>query len=276
MRPLTHPFAISAATVGLAALIGLAGSSPTVANPNLNCNAYAGAAVAQQQQNTAQGCGFGGGRWSADFNGHFQWCAAPGIEMEQLVAEDTARQNALVDCANRAIQAQQACQAYAQQAVGAADAASANACGFAGGAWSTTYAGHFNWCLTAPQSARDQETAARSNQLQGCIAAKQAAADQAKRDACGQYAATAVGQQKENQSRQCNFTGGPWSGDFFAHFHWCMDVGPGPPGQETAIRVSALQNNCMMRVCTTRDTASILPPFFSKTTSCRNVPKPAH
>jgi hypothetical protein len=191
------------------------------------------------------------------------------------VAEDQARQAALVECADRAVQAQQACQAYAQQAVGAAAAAAANGCGLSGGAWSADYAGHFNWCLAAPQAARNQESSTRANQLQGCIAAKQAAADQARRDACAKYASTALGQQAENNSRQCNFTGGRWGGDFFAHFNWCMGVGPDPAGQETAIRVNALKNDCMMRVCTTRDTVSPLPPFFSSTTSCRNVPKPA-
>jgi hypothetical protein len=195
--------------------------------------------------------------------------------MADLVVEDTARQDALVECANRAVQAQQACQVYAQQAVGAAAAAQSNSCGLGGGRWGGDYAAHFNWCLTAPQSAREQENAARENQLAGCLSAKQAAADKAQRDACAGYAATAVGQQKENESRQCNFSGGRWSGDFFAHFNWCMGAGPGPPDQEASIRVAALTNDCMARLCTTRQEASIVPPFFQSTTSCRNVPKPA-
>ena len=33
-------------------------------------------------------------------------------------------------------------------------------CGFSGGGWTGNYAAHFNRCLAAPQSARDQETAA--------------------------------------------------------------------------------------------------------------------
>lgn len=250
-------------------------ASPTLADENLNCDAYAGAAVAQNQQNLAQNCGFTGGRWISQAKPHYDWCRAPTTQMEHLVVEDESRTAALAECANRAIVAQQACQAYAQQAVGAAEAAIANACGIGGGGWSRNYADHFNWCLGAPQAARDQETAARTNQLQGCIAAKQAAADQARRDACAQYAASAVGQQKENASRSCSFTGGRWNADFFVHFHWCMGVGSGQAQQETTVRVNALKNDCMMRVCTTRDTASIVPPFFSKTTSCRDVPKPA-
>jgi hypothetical protein len=249
---------------------------PSAADPNLNCNAYAGAAVAQNQQNVVQHCGFDGGRWLDDFQSHFAWCAAPATTMANLVAEDTARQQALTECANRAVEAQQACQVYAQAAVGDAAAASAQQCGLSGGAWSTDYAGHFNWCLTAPQSARDQETNARLNQLAGCMAAKQAAADQAMRDSCAKYASTAVGQQMENASRQCNFTGGRWAVDFFAHFNWCMGVGPGPAGAENVVRSGALASDCMMRVCTTRDEVSITPPFFQSVTSCRDVPKPAH
>jgi hypothetical protein len=264
-----------AARVAVGVFVSLALPQPAPADPNLNCNAYAGAAVAQNQQNIAQKCGFSGGAWLSDIKPHFDWCAAPATTMAHLVAEDTARQNALIECANRAVQAQQACQSYAQQAVGAATAAQSNSCGFGGGRWGSDYAVHFNWCLTAPQSSRDQETAARANQLAGCISAKQAAADQAKRDACAKYSATAVGQQSENESRQCGFSGGRWTGDFFAHFNWCMGVGPEPADQETSIRVAALTNDCMMRVCTTREEASIVPPFFQSTTSCRNVPKPA-
>lgn len=269
----TYRFVVAVTALAIACLMPIA---PAAASPDLNCNAYARAAVAQNQQNLAQNCGFTDGRWSNDSQGHFAWCVAPATTMANLVAEDTARQEALTECANRAVEAQQACQLYAQSAVGDSAAATAQACGFGGGAWSTDYAAHFNWCLTAPQSARDQETNARLNQLAGCMAARQAAADQALRDGCAQYAATAVGQQQENASRQCNFSGGRWSGDFFAHFDWCMGVGTASAGGENAIRANALVAECMVLVCTTRDEVSITPPFFQSVTSCRNVPKPAH
>lgn len=45
--------------------------APAAADANLNCDAYAGAAVAQNQQNLAQNCGFGGGRWLSNFKAHF-------------------------------------------------------------------------------------------------------------------------------------------------------------------------------------------------------------
>ena len=74
------------------AFVFLGTTGPSAADPNLNCNAYAGAAVAQNQQNVGQQCGFNGGRWLDDFKAHFDWCAAPATTMANLVAEDTARQ----------------------------------------------------------------------------------------------------------------------------------------------------------------------------------------
>lgn len=246
--------------------LALAGTAR--ADPSLNCDAYAGAAVAQQQQNLAQGCGFAGPAWSADFGAHRNWCLAPATTMANLTAEDQARQSALATCANQPKADQAACQTYANRAVTVADAAAKRQCGFGGGRWTVDYGTHFDWCLTASQSARDQEDKARTDQFDACAATQAAAADQAKKDACGKYAAVAVDQQKENAGRQCGFTGGRWAGDWFAHFDWCMGAGPQAGAQETAIRAAALQNECMYRVCHTDS------GILSSTTSCKNVPKP--
>ena len=120
-----------------------------VADANLNCSAYAGAAVAENKQNMAQNCGFTGSGWSNDFNAHASWCSLPNTKMADLVAQDKARQQALTQCANKAVQAEKACQDYAQKAVGAIAAANGMGCGFSGGRWTGAYAAHFNWCLTA-------------------------------------------------------------------------------------------------------------------------------
>jgi hypothetical protein len=245
-----------------------------LADANLNCDAYAGAAVAQQQQNLAQGCGFSGPAWSADFAAHRNWCLSPATKMANLTNENNARNAALAQCAAKPKLDQQACQTYANRAVTVAKAAAERSCGFKGGRWVADYATHFNWCLSASQGARDQEDKARTDQLDACAATQAAAGEQAKKDACGQYAAMAVDQQKENAGRSCGFTGGRWAGDWQAHFNWCMGVGPQTASKETAIRAGALKNDCMNRVCTTTETVSPLPPFISSTTSCRNVPKP--
>jgi hypothetical protein len=246
------------------------------ADPNLNCDAYAGAAVAQNQQNIAQGCGLKGGAWSSDFNAHRNWCRAPATTMADLTAEDNARNAALAQCAGKPKLDQQACQVYAKKAVIAAEAAASHACGFKGGRWSADYSAHFGWCLAADSGARTSEDSARGNQLQGCLDAQATAAETAKKDACAKYAAAAVASQKENDGRQCHFTGGRWAGDYFAHFKWCIGVGPQTAAKETGIRVAALKNDCMMKVCKTEDIVSVTPPFLSSRTTCKFVPKPWH
>jgi hypothetical protein len=246
------------------------------ADANLNCDAYAGAAVAQNQQNLAQGCGLTGGAWSNDFNAHRNWCRAPGTKMANLTAEDNARSAALAKCGNKPKLDQQACQTYAKKAVIAAEAAATRKCGLKGGRWSADFGSHFNWCIGADPDGRTAEDDARANQLQGCLDAQAAAAETTRKDACAKYAAVAVASQKENASRQCNFTGGRWAGDFFSHFNWCVGVGPQAAAKETGIRLAALKKDCMMKVCKTEDIVSMTPPFLSSKTTCKFVPRPAH
>ena len=241
---------------------------PAAADANLNCDAYAGAAVAQQQQNLAQNCGYAGPAWSLDFANHRAWCSAPATKMEHLTAEDGARRDALALCADKPKQEQAACQVYAERAVMVADAAIKQQCGLGGGRWSLDYGAHFNWCLGVPQAARDQEDRARTDQFDGCMAGKAAAADKALKDACGQYAALAVDQQKENLGRQCGFTGGRWDNDWFSHFNWCVAVGPGNATPENVLRTTALANDCVYRVCKKEEN------LLSTTTSCKFVQRP--
>jgi hypothetical protein len=245
------------------------------AGPDLNCDAYAGAAVAQNQQNESMNCGFQGGAWSNDFAAHRNWCLAPATTMQNLTAEDNARKQALAQCSAKPKLDQAACQTFANKAVMAADVAAKRGCGFGGNRWLADYAAHFNWCLSASQGARDKEDQARGDQLQGCLDAQSAAAEKSKKDACAKYAATAVAQNSENVSRSCEFKGGRWSSDWQGHFNFCLGAGPDPAGKETAIRVGALKNDCMMRVCTSHDEVTLIPPRITTVTSCRNVPKPA-
>jgi hypothetical protein len=71
------------------------------ADTNLNCDAYAAAAVAQNQQNIALGCGLTGLAWSNDHAGHRNWCLAPATKMPNLTHEDDARTSALAQCGNK-------------------------------------------------------------------------------------------------------------------------------------------------------------------------------
>lgn len=74
---------------------GAVSASPAPAGNHLDCSAYAGAGVAQQQQNVALKCGFTGGRWSNDDIGHFKWCMGAGPD--RASAETNARSNALAN-----------------------------------------------------------------------------------------------------------------------------------------------------------------------------------
>lgn len=262
----------SARLVGAAAVLLLAAQNgPASAKEQLNCQAYAALAVAQQEQNIQMNCGFAGGRWSGDFNGHFIWCQT--ATMAKLTQEDKARKAALAKCAKKPQEDQQACQAYAAEAVKQQKANKAHACGLKGGAWSEDYATHFGWCLKAGPNQRAAENNSRNQQLAGCFTAQKTAGDQAMKDACAKYAATAVAQQKENLNRKCNFTGGAWNKDWNVHFKWCMGGQIKKTQQQTAARQAALQTDCMQLICTTTNTVLPYPPFQESTTKCRKVPK---
>jgi len=58
------------------------------------CDAYAKAAVSQNNHNLMRGCGFTGPRWSADYETHYTWCTY-GANVQLVDAETQARQQAL-------------------------------------------------------------------------------------------------------------------------------------------------------------------------------------
>jgi hypothetical protein len=262
---------IAGAAASLAGAVFLAGAAHTgaLADANLNCGAYAGVAVADNEQNKNLGCGFSGAAWSSDFNAHFSWCQQPATKMANLTAEDKARKAALAQCAQKPAQTQQACQGYADQAVKQSKEAAAMRCGFAGGRWAADYATHFNWCLTANEGARTAEVKARTDQLFGCLSSVAAK----RQEACNTYAAIAVVQAQSNAKRQCGFTGGRWSADKAGHMQWCMSAGPEAAAKEQAIRVAALKNECLMEVCTTTRTTNWDLSVTTKKT-CKLVPRP--
>jgi hypothetical protein len=262
--------------VRIAALIvPLLPTTGALADVNLNCDAYAGAAAAQSQQNEIFKCGFSGSAWNSDFNAHRQWCLAPATNMQNLTVEDNARKQALAQCAEKPKLDQAACQVFAKKAMIAVDDAAKRGCGFAGNRWLVDYGAHFNWCLSASQGARDQEEQARTLQLQGCLDSQSAAEERSEKDACTKYAALAVAQNQENLSRRCEFTGGRWSDNRQTHFDYCQSVGVISARKDTVARINALKSDCMMRVCTKHTKTTLRPPFIKTITKCRSVLKPA-
>jgi hypothetical protein len=227
---------------------------PAFAEEQLNCGAYAAAAVAQQQQNMQQGCGFTGPAWSADFNGHLAWCQA-GATMADLTREDQARKDQLSLCTLKQAQdkqqqeAQQTqkiadCEEYARRAVEHQSANQYLKCGFSGGAWSADYGGHFKWCMGAPQGAAKQEDSTRYAQLEGCISVleQQKAAQQTKLQSdCKYYADYAVCMRNRAQQLNCSVSGSRWGGNWQTHFDWCVGATPAARQAEANARNSAIE-----------------------------------
>lgn len=83
------------------------------ADPNLNCDAYAKAAVAEQQQNIQLQCGFGGLVWRDDYQAHFDWCQSAGVGITDISGADQFRVNALAQCQQTKNQVAGACGFFA-------------------------------------------------------------------------------------------------------------------------------------------------------------------
>lgn len=64
------------------------------------CESYAADAVTAAIANRRRACGGDGGRWTTDFNRHFDWCISLNGDKAQAEAETTARAAALAACAN--------------------------------------------------------------------------------------------------------------------------------------------------------------------------------
>ncbi len=220
-------------------LVSVSAGRAARADSHLNCSAYAGMAVSQQEQNVAQACGFTGGAWSTDFQAHFTWCNTS-AQMADLVREDEARKQALAQCANKPKLDQAICQEYSANAVLQARMAEQAKCGLKGGRWSEDYGPHFDWCFGAPRAQRDLEAQARESELSGCLAVRKS--DQETR--CLAYAEAAVLQNEDNLARSCGFDGGRWSADSPGHFSWCMGVPESASAAEGDARNAALRDSC--------------------------------
>ncbi len=135
-----------------------AGAGGAQADANLNCDAYAGAAVNQQAQNLIQGCGYVGLGWSDNFDAHKNWCLRDDVGMANLTNQDQFRAAAIAQCANKKL----VCENYALVAANQARFNVAAQCGYNGPRWSEDVAGHRAWCMgaTPEQSAAEQQVRA--------------------------------------------------------------------------------------------------------------------
>ncbi|HOW54066.1 MAG TPA: hypothetical protein PLR60_05355, partial [Syntrophorhabdaceae bacterium] len=83
-------------------------------NHGPRCQQYASTAVSQNQENLRRNCGFTGGRWTNEYQGHYNWCLA--VQQSVADAETNARANDLRQCQQQPNKGPR-CQQYASTAV---------------------------------------------------------------------------------------------------------------------------------------------------------------
>jgi hypothetical protein len=108
------------------------------------------------------------------------------------------------------------CKKYAKTAVNSQKLNQKLACGYRGGRWSSSLAGHFNWCMRPGTSAAAtrKEQAIRDDRTRACFG-KLASV-------CAAYADGAVLAAQINQNLNCGLTGLSANGNRSAHFNWCV------------------------------------------------------
>ena len=133
------------------------------------CVDYANQAVAANKELQALSCSEKKpvpGRFSNNFDGHYQWCRT--VRNSTLDSENVARQRVLDGC--------RLCQSYAGGAVAMAKRYFANRCGPQSDRWSTNFEGHRQWCFGVRRSTLQDEDNKRDKELDSCIDRNQKAA----------------------------------------------------------------------------------------------------
>lgn len=186
------------------------------------CRDYAQEAVDAARQNIRLACGQDGDRWSTVYTRHYNWCRT--ATRAERDTERRARGEALRECraGSGGGDREDACRDYAEEAVQQNGENRRLGCNLTGGRWTSDYNRHFNFCMSAGREARAEESDARRRALRRCREAEGGGGDRA--EACRDYAAEAVAQQRENRRLSCNFTGARWQSSSATHYEWCMNA----------------------------------------------------
>lgn len=83
--------------VGLTAGAAMGPSASSIAR----CERYAHAAAAAAVEARNLGCGFSGGRWTTEYDRHFEWCSGLNGDQTTPATEEAARTEMLAECRNR-------------------------------------------------------------------------------------------------------------------------------------------------------------------------------
>ncbi len=99
------------------------------------------------------------------------------------------------------------CSDYAVKAVEAQERNLAERCGYTGPRWSSSFGGHYRWCLRANPRLANRETEARAAALERCTSL----AGRLRKARCEHYTRLAVEQSRTNEKARCGFEGPLWN-----------------------------------------------------------------
>lgn len=128
------------------------------------CLRYTKLAIAAQQQNMRDRCGYKGHGWSDDVQGHTRRCLAAPVERSR--AETATRQNAILSCAARTKTGY--CAQYLRMASIAFFRNDEDRCGLEGAHWRRRGAALKNWCLRVPRNRSTAAAQMRAQDLANC------------------------------------------------------------------------------------------------------------
>jgi hypothetical protein len=193
-------------------------TNPAKADGNVNCVAYAQAAVAQQQKNLQLKCGKAGPRWSGNYAAHFNWCKRNNVHMADLTTQDRARKASLSSCKTNKKQKRTKrlkeleCQVYAGKAK-QLTAQRNKACNKK--SQNASILDFRRYCAKIGLKAAKAKNAALRAQINSCKATP----------GCRSFAKAAVFKAKQNIQYGCNYTSSSFANNYAGHYQWCLKVG---------------------------------------------------
>ncbi len=134
------------------------------------CTTYTRAAIASNEQNLKNACGFKGATWSSDYGHHFNWCW--NLETRQALAGETRKRFDLLNQCQNSANRKAECDQYAKTAMAQFAQYRQRNCGKLTGQWGGDYQNHYGWCLSVSSEQARRETEDRNNQLAKCGASQ--------------------------------------------------------------------------------------------------------
>lgn len=133
------------------------------------CSIYTKTAVAQNEQNIENDCGYTGSRWNSDPDYHTEWCLSASDKAAEN--ENISRIGQLAKCAKIQfpVGADKRCNIYSIVAIGQNEANLSTGCELSGPGWSANYSRHYSWCIKASQDSAAAQIRARQQALDKCV-----------------------------------------------------------------------------------------------------------